>query len=152
MVASEIENQIMYQHSYWNNFPYLILSSERVVRLEDSCWMSDSSTGWLRGQGCWPNTCWESMVSHTYRTKFRSVADRAWRNGGEEAFHSYKQFLSNSNLNSSLCARHLEENISICSGLTKERSVHWLRSKKDTNVCEDAMLSYLLFKSQCYSE
>lgn len=60
-------------------FAHLILSSERVVRLEESCWMSDSSTGWLRGQGCWPNTCWESMVSHTYKTKLRSVADRACR-------------------------------------------------------------------------
>lgn len=61
---------------------YLILSSERVARLVDSCCMRDSSTGWMRGQGCCPNTCWESMVSHTYRTRFRSEADRAYRGGG----------------------------------------------------------------------
>lgn len=35
-----------------DRFPHLILSSERVERLEESCWMSDSSTGWLRGHGC----------------------------------------------------------------------------------------------------
>lgn len=56
---------------------HLILSSERVERLDESCWMSESSTGWLRGHGCWPNTCCESMVSHTYKTRFRSVADSA---------------------------------------------------------------------------
>lgn len=62
-----------------SNVSYLILSSVRVPRLVDSCWMSDRRTGWMRGHGCWPKTCWESMVSHTYRTRFKSAADKAWR-------------------------------------------------------------------------
>lgn len=47
--------------------------------------MSDSSTGWLRGQECCPNTCWDSMVSHTYSTRFRSVAESAWTGSHTQA-------------------------------------------------------------------
>lgn len=71
----------------WRRLPHLILSSERVVRLEESCWMSDSSTGWLRGQECCPNTCWDSMVSHTYSTRFRSVAESAWTGSHTQTVH-----------------------------------------------------------------
>lgn len=55
----------------------LILSSVRELRLVESCWMRDRRTAWCSGQGCWLNTCWESMVSHTYSTRFRSAADKA---------------------------------------------------------------------------
>ena len=62
---------------------YLCLSSVLCSKSADSCWMSDSNTGWWSGQGSWSNTWVGFTVSHTNMTRFKSEADNAWKKIGK---------------------------------------------------------------------
>ena len=56
---------------------HLTFKSVLELRSADSCWMSESSTGWWRGQLDWLNNFWGLTCSHSLTTSSRSEAESA---------------------------------------------------------------------------